>query len=137
MIFKGCNADKPCIARQFLSSRLFLLGLVAVGAVLRLWQYAGNASLDLDELAGARNIVDHPLRTLLLTPLAFNRVAPPGFLLVEGGAVALLGHTEEALRLFPLLCALTSLVLFWRLAEWVLHGLAIPFAMALLALSPV
>jgi hypothetical protein len=110
--------------------------LVTTGVGLRLWQYSGNASLDLDELALARNIVERPLRALLFAPLAFDQVAPKGFLLIEKGLVVVLGTTEYALRLFPLLCALTALVLFWRLAARVLRGLAAPLAVALFALQP-
>jgi hypothetical protein len=60
---------------------------MAVGAVLRVWQYIGNPSFELDELALARNIVERPLWKLLLTPLLFDQVAPQGFLLSEKGIV--------------------------------------------------
>jgi len=116
---------------------LLLIGLVAAGVSLRLWQYVGNASLEIDELAIARNIIDRPLGELLLTPLSFDQVAPKGFLLAERSIVALLGNTDYALRLFPLLCALMALVLFWRIAERTMLGLGVPFAVALFALNPV
>jgi hypothetical protein len=120
---------------QLFGSRGFLLALLICGAVLRLWQYFGNASLWLDELALARNIVDRPLAVLLLQPLAYSQIAPPGFLFIEKGMVTLFGNQEYALRLFPLLCALFSLFLFKQMAEHVLQGLAIPFAVALFALA--
>jgi hypothetical protein len=113
-----------------------LVGIMAVGAVLRVWQYFGNPSFELDELALARNIVERPLWKLLLTPLLFDQVAPQGFLLSEKGIVLVLGDTEYALRLGPLVCSFVSLVLFWRISLEVLRGLAAPFAVALFALRP-
>jgi hypothetical protein len=121
---------------RILRLHVLLIGLVAVGAALRLWQYATNPSLDLDELALVRNIVGRPLRELLLTPLLFDQVVPQGFLLAEKSMVLLLGKTEYALRLLPLLSALASLVLFWRISVRVLRGFAAPVALALFALKP-
>ena len=120
---------------RFFYSRGFLLALLGCGAVLRLWQYFGNASLWLDELALVRNIVDRPLSELLLQPLAYSQIAPPGFLLIEKGLVTFLGNHEYALRWFPLFCGLFSLVLFKNIAERVLQGLAVPFAVALFAFA--
>ncbi len=121
---------------SFLASRAFLAGLVAAGALLRIWQYLGHAAFWLDELALVRNVVDHPLSELLTRPLDYRQVAPPGFLAVERGLVLLFGAGERSLRLFPLLSSLAALYLFWRLAERLLSGLARPFAVALFAFSP-
>jgi hypothetical protein len=119
--------------RQPVYLKPVLLSLILIGAALRLWQYAANASLWLDEIALARNILERPLGTLLTTPLAYSQAAPKGFLLAEKAAVALLGPNEYALRLFPLLCSLAALIAFWRVAERVLTGLAAPVAVALFA----
>ncbi|MFL5575931.1 MAG: hypothetical protein ACJ79S_08195 [Gemmatimonadaceae bacterium] len=108
---------------------------LAAGAALRIWQYAGGASLSLDELALARNVVDRPLGSLLVERLAYGQVAPRGFLLLEKLAVLLLGGSEYALRLVPLSCAIASLALFALVARRVLSGAAVPFAVALLALA--
>jgi len=72
---------------------------------------------------------------LLFAPLEYAQVAPSGFLLAEKTAVALFGSNEPALRLFPLLCALASLVLFLRVAEHALRGFALPLAVSLFALG--
>jgi hypothetical protein len=71
----------------------------------------------------------------LLGGLDHAQVAPPGFLLVEKAATALLGSSELALRLFPLLCGLVALILFSRLAGELLEGWAAPFAVGLFALG--
>ena len=110
--------------------------LLGLGALLRLWQYAGNPSLWMDELALANNLVTRPLALLLGTPLADGQVAPPGFLIVSRALVVAFGSSEYALRLFPLLCSLASLPLFARVATRVLRPPAAVLAVALFALSP-
>jgi hypothetical protein len=108
-----------------------LTALLLLGAALRLWQYAGNASLWGDEIALAQNILERPFVELLTAPLAYTQSAPKGFLLVEKAAVALFGPSEYALRLFPLLCSLAALILFRRVAGGVMTGFAVPVAVAL------
>jgi hypothetical protein len=121
---------------SFLRSPALLAGLLGAGALLRIWQYLGNAAFWLDELAVVRNVVDHPVSRLLTRPLDYRQVAPPGFLLIERGMAVLWGGGERSLRLFPLLSSLAALYLFWRFAERLLSGLALTFAVALFAFSP-
>lgn len=96
--------------------------LVLVGVILRLWAYLADTALYLDEILLSHNILNLPLVDLLTRPLALDQVAPLGFLLVERCAVTMFGHNEFALRLFPFLCAILSLLLFRRLAERTLTG---------------
>ena len=112
-----------------------MTALVLLGVALRLWAYAANPSLWLDEILLSRNILELPLGTLLTQPLQLDQVAPRGFLLAEKVAVILLGETEFALRLFPFLCGIAGVFLFRRLAERALDGLAAPFAVALFAIG--
>ena len=115
-------------------ARLTLV-LVVIGVVLRLWAYAGVTPLWLDEILLGRNIIELPLGTLLTEPLRLDQVAPRGFLLVEKLAVSVFGPTELALRLFPFLCGLASLLLFWRLAARILEGWGVSIAVGLFALG--
>jgi len=62
-------------------------------------------------------------------------VAPPGFLLIEKGAVAVLGNSEWSLRLFPLLCGIASIAIIWLIARWMLEGWAVTYAVGLFALA--
>ncbi len=110
------------------------LALASAGIALRLWQYLANSSLWIDEAALARNIINRP-PAALLQPLDYAQVAPPGFLLSEKAAVALLGSSEWVLRLLPLLCGLFVIVLFWRVAARILTGWAVPYAVGLVALG--
>ncbi len=107
--------------------------LCALGAALRLWQYATGASLWADEANMALNIVERPLGSLL-GPLDHRQVAPPGWLLLQKAAVTLFGDGERALRLVPLLGSLAALPLGWHVARRVLPaGLGPPLALGLLA----
>jgi hypothetical protein len=110
--------------------------LLLIGAALRVGQYSIDASLWLDELAIARNVVDKPIRELLTGPLDYTQVAPPGFLLIEKTAIMVLGNNEYALRLFPQLCALAALLLFAAVAWRILSPVAALLAIGLFSLSP-
>ncbi len=69
----------------------------------------------------------------LTGPLAFHQVSPLFFLLTEQAFVNLLGFNEYVLRLFPFICSLLSVWLFYRLAGRCLKGL--PFLLALAIFS--
>jgi hypothetical protein len=107
-----------------------------LGAALRLWQYWGNPSLWIDELALARNLIDRSPLELLTHPLGYGQAAPPGFLMLEKAILSLLGSGEFALRLLPFLAALAALPLFLLLARRVLTGPAVPVALTLFVLAP-
>ncbi len=110
--------------------------ILAVGAALRLWQYLARTSLWIDEIAVAENVIRTPLAALLGRPLALDQVAPPGFLALVKGCVAIFGPDELALRLVPLAGGLAALALFPLVARRVLPGWTAVLATALFALSP-
>jgi hypothetical protein len=105
---------------------------VAIGAVLRLVRYGADRSLWGDEAALALNLIDRSTSGLL-DQLSYVQGAPTGFLLTEKGAVGLFGRDELALRLFPLLCGIASLVLFAVVARRVLRPQPAMVAVALFA----
>lgn len=111
-----------------------LIALVCIGAALRIYAYAGNPSLWLDEAALAHNIISRGFAELL-APLDRQQVAPIGFLWLERGAVSLFGTSEYALRLVPLLASLAALPLFAHVARRLLAPVAAVFALALFALA--
>jgi len=94
-----------------------LTALVLIGIILRLWAYLADTALYLDEILLSYSILDLPLVDLLTRPLPLDQVAPLGFLLVERCSVTVFGHNELALRLFPFVCAIVSLLLFRRRAN--------------------
>ncbi|MEM8809777.1 MAG: glycosyltransferase family 39 protein, partial [Cyanobacteria bacterium P01_G01_bin.38] len=99
------------------------------GLILRLVQYASNRSLWFDEASIALNL--HRSYLQLLSKLDYNQAAPPLFLWAEKFAVQILGDNEYALRLFPLIAGLASVVLFYRLAKRLTTGWTTPIAIAL------
>jgi len=107
---------------RVLTSPRTLTVLVLLGVGLRLWAYLADTALYLDEILLSYSILNVPLADLLTRPLPIDQVAPPGFLLGERFAVTIFGHNEHALRLFPFVCAIVSLLLFCRLAKRALTG---------------
>jgi hypothetical protein len=125
----------PSLGRPFLCRRPFLWTLVAVGAALRIFQYASDTSLWYDELSMARNLVHRSEGRLLREPLGDDQVAPVGFMVVEKAISRVLGESDLAFRFLLLPVALAALVLFLRLAERLLDGYAVPFAVATFAIG--
>lgn len=109
--------------------------LIGFGIIVRLAQYLWNRSLWADEAVLALNIVNRSYLQLL-QPLDYDQGAPIGFLMVEKLAVQIFGNNEYALRLFPLLCSIVSLFLFYKLAKGLIQPIAIPIALALFASLP-
>ena len=131
----GSKAEDGVDIERVLSRAQILNGLVLLGLALRLWEYLFNRSLYLDEILLTRSIVGMPLRALLTKPLLMDQVAPRGFLLVERLSVTILGPSELALRLFPFLCGVASVILFRRLAARVLTGAGPALALFLFAIG--
>src|SRR5512139_456910 len=90
--------------------------LFLAGILLRLRQYLTGRSLWMDEAMLALNIVNRSFGELL-KPLDYDQGAPLGFLMVEKLFNLLLGRSEYALRLFPLLVGILSIWLFYLLLK--------------------
>jgi hypothetical protein len=108
--------------------------LLVLGVALRLRAYLANRSLWLDESFLALNIVNRSFAALW-QPLDHGQAAPLGFLFVERLAVDLLGPSEYALRLFPLLCGIGSVLIFWRLARRLLPPIGVVIGLAIFSMS--
>jgi len=121
--------------RPLLCRPAFLWSLVAAGAVLRVFQYASDTSLWYDELAIVRNLVNRSASTLLLEPLGYSQVAPVGFMAAEKGISRILGESDLAFRALLLPIGLAAIVLFLPLAQRLLDGYAVPFAVAAFAIG--
>ena len=110
--------------------------VIAAGVAMRLWQYLGNPSLWLDELALADDVRHIPLRALVTRPLPLDQIAAPGFLAAVKASAEWLGTDERALRAFPFACALASVFLFAALARRVQPAWTALFSMAAFSLLP-
>ncbi len=115
-------------------SRL-LLALVALGVVLRTWQYSGDATMWSDEIAIAQNVRSRSLWGLLSFPLVYGIVAPAGFLIVEKIVTTIAGPSDYAFRLWPFVASIAALVLFARIASTSLSVVAASVSVALFSLA--
>lgn len=113
----------------------FLWTLVALGAALRIFQYASDTSLWFDELSIVRNLVHRSAGELATEPLRYKQIAPVGFLVAEKGISRVLGESDLAFRFLLLPVGLAALVLFLPLARRLLDGYAVPFAVAAFAIG--
>jgi hypothetical protein len=98
--------------------------IISLGILLRIIVFAGNRNLILDEVNLAFNINERNF-TELLQPLSYNQFAPPLFLLISKGATIFLGTSEQVYRLFPFLCGIISVPLFYILLRKL--GIALSF----------
>ncbi|HEY9646731.1 MAG TPA: glycosyltransferase family 39 protein, partial [Chroococcidiopsis sp.] len=108
--------------------------IIGFGIYIRIVQYLHNRALWADEAALTLNILNRSYLELFL-PLDNEQGAPIGFLLVERLMVQLLGSSEFALRLFPLICGIGSLFLLYILAKRLLLPSAVPIVLWLAASS--
>jgi len=115
-------------------SRRFLWTIIAFGILLRLAQYLFNRSLYLDEASISLNII-HRSFLGLLQPLDYDQGAPIGFLMVQKLLVVSFGGSEYVLRLFPLVCGVVSVFLFYRMAKDYVDPKAVMFTLGLFAIS--
>ena len=116
------------------NSRRFLWAIISLGILLRLAQYLFNRSLSVDEASVSLNII-HRSFLGLLQPLDYNQGAPIGFLMVQKLLVGSFGGSEYVLRLFPLVCGIVSLFLFYRMAKDYIDPKAVALALGLFGIS--
>ena len=108
--------------------------VVVLGSLLRIRQWVWDRSLWGDEAAVANQIVQRSYAGLS-HPLPGKQGAPLGWLWVEHTTVVLLGSSERALRLFPLLSGLAALLCFSLLARRVIPPFGAVTATALFAFA--
>jgi len=126
----GSRLALPALTDRAVVALLALAVLAGVG--FRVAQYAADRALWLDESLLALNIVGRGFGGLI-GHLSFDQAAPTAFLLVEKTATVLLGSSEYALRLLPLLCGLASVPLFALLARSLVRPVASVVATLLFA----
>ncbi|HSV43164.1 MAG TPA: hypothetical protein VLJ10_01290 [Candidatus Bathyarchaeia archaeon] len=111
--------------------------LIGCGIVLRLKYWFENRALWLDEAyLGIHTMVQTWKEILLNRQMALDMPVPPmGFMLMEKIFGALSGYQEMALRLFPLICGITAMFLFFILARKILSWRAMLLALALMVFN--
>jgi len=107
------------------------VSVILIGAAFRLSQYAANRSLFIDEAAVALSII-HRSFVGLAQPLDYDAGAPLGYLFFQKLLTVLFGNRDYVLRIFPLICGLSSIWVMYELAKRVLVERVAVFAAVLL-----
>lgn len=94
---------------------IIVVFICIVGIGLRLFHFIYNRSLWGDESLLSINILNKSFIQLAHFPLDLGQFAPLGFLWIQRLNTYLLGNSEMVLRLFPLMCGISSIFLFWNL----------------------
>lgn len=118
---------------SFFSSNLSWI-VISLGIMLRLAQFLFNRSLTEGEAALALNIIERSYAALL-KPLDYVQAAPVGFLMLQRSAVTIFGMNDYALRIFPLIAGIVSLLLFYEVAKKTLSKKAVSIALILFAVG--
>jgi 4-amino-4-deoxy-L-arabinose transferase-like glycosyltransferase len=135
--FLALPSPFPPGGKRFPSAKAFrrlALALLVAGLAFRLALFCLCHPLYEDEAYLTLNLVDRDY-VGLTRQLDHFQVAPVLFLWGELTAYRLLGSSEWALRLLPLLAGLGSLGLFWRVARRAVNPMAAAVAVGLLAVS--
>lgn len=103
--------------------RWFILLLLLLGITARIVIWAQNRNLVIDEANVARNIYERNFIGLT-QPLSYEQYAPPVFLWMEKIAATLFGFSEQAMRLYPLLCGIGALLVLRQVSRRLMpdHG---------------
>lgn len=107
-----------------------------VGFFVAIFQYIYNRSVWLDEAKLALNILDRDYLGLM-QPLDSGQIAPILFLWIERFNIQVFGSNELALRLFPLLAFLISIILVIKVTTLITKNkMIVWYTTALFCLSP-
>jgi hypothetical protein len=111
--------------------------IIAFGFIIRFDLYFFSRSLWLDEAFIAVNFIDKTFWELLQPPLDYSHsiLTPPGFLVITKLSITLFGNSDFILRLFPFICGVASLFLFYYMAKAYISAIAVPLALFLFAIS--
>lgn len=110
------------------------LWLAALGVAIRVYTYARNRAMWLDELMLKGNISDASVFDFS-AGLHDDQLAPLGFLVVARGLATLISGRNHVMRFLPMIAGVGSVLLFLRLAPRILSRRAALVALALFALS--
>jgi 4-amino-4-deoxy-L-arabinose transferase-like glycosyltransferase len=122
----------PARRRENLRIARVTLAFVGLGLLIRLVRFLVVYPIWHDEAFVAVNFLNRGYLDLL-RPLDYYQACPILFLWIELTAVRLFGFSESALRLFPVICGLASVLLFRHLAARLLRGIPLLLAVAVFA----
>ncbi|MBC8413831.1 MAG: glycosyltransferase family 39 protein [Nitrospira sp.] len=102
---------------------------------MRLTRYIFNPALWFDESVLAVDIITRSFPQLIQPSQIYNVSLPLGFAAIEKLIIQFLGYSEYAFRLFPLLTAVASLILFYVMAKKIMSPGAVLMGLALFVFS--
>lgn len=106
---------------KFIYSKLILYATLLLGASLRIVVYLQNRSLFLDEANVCLDIMNKSYAELF-RPFESHQMIPPFFASCIKLCNDIFGNNEFALRLFPLLVSLLSVVLFYKMTKKIIEN---------------
>ncbi|QDA62203.1 ArnT family glycosyltransferase [Hymenobacter jejuensis] len=142
--FKSINLPAPprrtrtatgggLVEADYQNITLYILILIGIG--LRLFQFIYNRSFFIDELFLNVNIVKLDFWGLATRTFEYQQKAPLGYLWAVKLLTTVLGNSEQVLRLFSLLCGISSLFLFVPVARHFLRSWGVVIAVGVLSIS--
>ncbi|MCJ7544412.1 MAG: glycosyltransferase family 39 protein [Phycisphaerae bacterium] len=126
-------ARRSAFARALLSPQGLMVVVLLAGVAWRVGRYAARRPLWGDEGFVAVNLLDRDFADMLRPPLEHGQVVSIGFLWSELAVTKVLGLSEWALHLLPMLSGLAAFLLTWRLAAEALDRRTALLGMAVLA----
>lgn len=110
--------------------------LLGFGAYLRLDQFLFNRSLWLDEAFIANQVARGDWVSFFNLPMEYSHFVPPMFAVMGKLFVVIFGDNDLSLRIYPQICSLLSLGLFYLLARRLISPWATLVSLGLFAISP-
>ena len=129
------NQQLPITSTTKRHQRRALISVLVLGILFRLFHFFYNRSLFIDELYLDINIIKMSFWELATLPFEYEQKAPIGYLWAAKLCVVLFGKGEKALRLFSLICGISSLFLFIPVARYYLKQWGVVLAVGILSLS--
>ncbi|XZF16645.1 ArnT family glycosyltransferase [Chitinophagaceae bacterium MMS25-I14] len=108
--------------------------IILAGSVVRIAVWLQNRNLFIDEANVARNIYERGIGGLAM-PLSYEQYAPPVFLWIIKLFASVFGYSEQALRLWPLLAGIGTLIVLWALLKELVSYRTLWYPLALTAVA--
>ena len=120
--------------RQLYNSNQLPWIIICVGISLRLIRYLYNPSFWFDESDIAIDFISRPFADIINPSTDYTQAYPYAFLILMKFFAHVFGNSEYALRLFPLLSGIFSLIIFYKVAERFVERNAVLIALGLFAI---
>ena len=108
--------------------------VLGLGVFLRLYVYLSGRTFWMDESSLFGNLAHKPILDFS-EPMTGDQLAPLGFLVAERALMSVLGVSRYAARFLPLVCGVSSIFMFARLAHRILAARPALIAVALFCFS--